>query len=307
MIKVIYASDIDRTLLFSEKYIEEYGLNLDKNELILGEVIDKHNRQTGLNGVTGTIEDNGDATVLRAYFSKKVYTGLNRVNQSKEIEFIPVTSRTDEEYKRVRLGFTPKYAITCNGGHILYNGKLWDEYIEHTDKIRAVNKIDLDAVRNEVEHWELNKTKPKVIGNAIVYFKLSTGEDKAKLNNYISSIVNKYEYLDVKVNRQKVYLECKVLNKGTALNWLRKHIESNQTAQAKVVASGDTVLDLAMLRVADIAIIPEGSELDKIGMWDKREHEHEHEHKFIPHMISKGYIANAEETIREVESLAKSD
>ena len=57
-----------------------------------------------------------------SFITPKTAELLKEVNN--KVILIPTTTRTIEQYERIDLGYgTPKYALVCNGGVLLVNGK----------------------------------------------------------------------------------------------------------------------------------------------------------------------------------------
>lgn len=77
---MIYASDLDRTLIFSHRFLDEH----------------KYNKKIVL------VEDKDGKEI--SYMSELAYNKLQEINNNKDITFIPTTTRSLEEYNRIRLG-----------------------------------------------------------------------------------------------------------------------------------------------------------------------------------------------------------
>lgn len=96
---MIYASDLDRTLIYS---LSAIGVPEDTPGLVPAEVVDGR-------------------TV--SYISQQALATLKEL--AAKIVFMPVTTRTIAQYRRINLfqeTVIPDYAITSNGGNILVNG-----------------------------------------------------------------------------------------------------------------------------------------------------------------------------------------
>ena len=95
MKNVILFSDLDRTIIHSSKFLKE-SINPE------------------------IVEFNKDKKPI-SYMEKEALLLLNEL--SNNLLFIPVTTRSLEQYKRIDLKITPLYYITSNGGIILKNNK----------------------------------------------------------------------------------------------------------------------------------------------------------------------------------------
>ena len=106
---MIFASDLDRTLIYSNRFLNEESLTVPiRNvEVYNGREI--------------------------SYMTEKAIALLREI--ADEMMFIPVTTRTVEQYQRIALfrdEIRPTYAITCNGGVVLNDGKIdehWQDYV----------------------------------------------------------------------------------------------------------------------------------------------------------------------------------
>jgi hydroxymethylpyrimidine pyrophosphatase-like HAD family hydrolase len=235
-ISVIYASDLDRTIIFSDKFI----------------------RENNTKSAYTPVEYKGGKVISN--ISNAVQAELKLLN-SKEtlassVEFIPVTSRSREEYERIDLGFKPKYAIIDNGGTILVNGQpmlVYDAYIqnmaEHSLQQSASILLDI------TEHDDILAKEPKLIDNLFLFWKIA--EEKEKMGDVLINILNEnYPEWDFTRQRRKVYGVPKCFSKQIALRWLW-----GQLGKPYLVVSGDGEMDLPMLTLANKALIPSHSDL----------------------------------------------
>lgn len=230
--KILYATDMDRTMIFSHRFITEYPPV----------------------GSYSIAEVNSSGKVI-SYISDKVEDRLQELKDNSNVMIVPVTTRSMEEYNRINLGFIPKYAITSNGGTVLENGKLmqeWEDYLK--DKI---DKLELMSCGMDLEDLESVDRDSKVIDGKYVFTKT---RDIKKFDEEISMLIIKYTNLNIVRQKDKVYAIPKSFSKAIALRWLQLRFGCDT-----LVASGDSELDLPMLTIADYAIIPEHGDLVKCG------------------------------------------
>src|SRR5690348_3965768 len=100
---MIYASDLDQTLVYSRRALR---IPEDTPGLVPAEWI------------------NGK---LSAFMSAYALERLQSLPQ--DIVFMPVTTRTVEQYRRIHIfqnECIPKYAVTSNGGNIIVDGQVDD-------------------------------------------------------------------------------------------------------------------------------------------------------------------------------------
>lgn len=218
---MIYASDLDRTLIFSKRFIEN---NPTDTKLVCVE-----------------------KSKSESYMATSVLESLKRINDSEHTHFVPVTARSLREYKRISLsGILPEYAITSNGGIILHNGievDKWKEYIES-----HINQIELRTLAYKVGKLKNIYREPKIIDN--VYITIRT-HDYEKLKVELDELMVKYKDYKILVGGDKVSIIPNILGKDKALRWLKDNL-----GESEIIASGDSDFDVPMLNIADIAIIP---------------------------------------------------
>lgn len=165
--------------------------------------------------------------------------------------FLPVTTRSIEQYKRIQFShWQPKYAITSNGGNLLINGsplKEWNDYFIETGKNA---RYALEKAETLLENHPYRILDIKLVDNLFVYTKSSQPEETIKMlkNNLQNEPVKVY------TNFSKIYVVPENLNKGTAL---KKFINDFAPDINKVISAGDSIFDIPLLEAAAYAIFPE--------------------------------------------------
>ena len=229
--KILYATDIDRTLIFSHRFMKEYK---PKDEYIL-------------------VEEKDGKEI--SYMSKKAYNKLQEIYNNPDIIFVPVTTRGIDEYNRINLGIKPKIAVVASGGIILENEKIIEEYDNIIKK--DIDNIDLMQANFDISEMESVGREGKFIENKYVFNKTKN----IKLFDVeISPIMQAHTSLNIIRQRNKVYAIPKSFTKGTAVRWLQHYTKAD-----KLVVSGDSELDLTMLAIADYAVVPKHGDLFKCG------------------------------------------
>ena len=100
---IIFHSDLDNTLIYSYKH--EIGSEKRCVELYRGREL--------------------------SYMTEKSLELLERIRE--RVLFVPTTTRTVEQYDRIRLGTTrAAYALVCNGGVLLENGREDDGWYQES-------------------------------------------------------------------------------------------------------------------------------------------------------------------------------
>ncbi len=226
---MIYASDLDRTLIYSESFLDSYPDSNTPDKLLV------------------------DVSKVCSYIDKNVASYLGYLSKMKEIKFIPVTTRSIQEFKRIRfkeVGINFDYAITSNGGSILYRGKQldkWQEYIKNN-----LDKNELLHIVNYIDSLDIIDYKSKVIDEVYVFSKYRKDLiGSSQVDNEINALGIKYPQYNIFNYKNKLYVIPKSIGKDIALNWIKQYLN-----EEKIIASGDSSFDLPMLAVADKAIIP---------------------------------------------------
>lgn len=229
--KIIYASDLDRTLIFSKRFIDEHPT-------------DASYKPVEYKGVQ-----------IISYMADSVKDGLNHLRNNDKVTFIPVTTRSLEEYSRVNLGFTPEYAIVANGGMILHNGKPledWENYIKN-----KINPMEIIDITNDIQELDSVNYQVKFIDNRYLFFKT---DDKELFDKEIESLIVRYPEFTFTRQVKKCYAIPNHFSKQIALRWVWHKLN-----KPFIIASGDSELDLPMLTLANKAIIPSHGSLIKDG------------------------------------------
>lgn len=226
---MIYASDLDRTLIYS---LGAIGVPENTPGLIPAEIIE---------GKT------------RSYISQQALNQLMDLNT--RIIFIPVTTRTIQQYKRINLfqeTVIPDYAVTSNGGNILIGGVVDKEWRESIGRLVARHSAGADEVRSYIkavvrEDWIISENYCDDL-----FYSFMVYRDQLPLDE-ITNLSDRLYNLGWRVSLQgrKLYAVPAAVNKSDAILHLRRTVRSEP-----MVASGDSLLDKSLLESADYAIAP---------------------------------------------------
>lgn len=224
---MIFATDLDKTMIFNKKYVNE-------------SIIDK----------VQLVETINQSPV--SYMSKSAINKLKEVN--KKIQVIPTTTRSLEEFYNVKTFEFCKYAIVSNGGIILEDNKIMQEWEEHINNILKDYKKDFENIINLLKESGITTSEPKVLDNIFVFSRI---EDKENCIIFLNKIINK-EKFNYCIQRKKLYIIPKEITKANAVNFLKKKLNSNY-----LIVAGDSIMDKDMLDIADLPIVPQHGELYK--------------------------------------------
>ncbi|MGK0467836.1 HAD family hydrolase [Clostridium sp.] len=238
---MIFASDLDSTLIYSTRYC--HTINSDKLF-----PVDFYN--------------NNNCSFITSSIQHK----LEHINES--MLFIPVTTRSPDQYKRMKYFYNvikPKYAIVANGGIILKDGielKGWSD-------ISSTNLKGLVSVKDMIElcsfFLQMNFVNSyKTCEDLFIYSiinedKLANDISKGHIDlNYLEvlrSFCAEYNY-SVSTQGKKVYIVPNCINKYDPIKYIMK-LENIST----LLSAGDSLLDYPLIKNSTYGIIPAHGEL----------------------------------------------
>ncbi|WP_129595849.1 HAD family hydrolase [Anaerophilus nitritogenes] len=261
---MIFASDLDRTLIYSEKFIK--GLSKEKIEVV------ERKKEEPL-----------------SYMTKEAVKNLKKLHE--KILFVPVTTRSIEQYRRIHLlnHMNIKYAITSNGGNILIDGlvdKEWNDFIKRTIKKECVSFKDVFLKFKEIEskEWVIKK---RVADDLFIYYIVNKNYIPKELDSFIKWLEERS--FRVSIQGRKMYFVPKCVSKGKALSYIKE-----REGDKDVIAAGDSLLDIPMLKIADHSISPPHGEIYQI----------KEKIDFIDFTKQKGIFAG-EEILKKVEEISQ--
>lgn len=222
---ILFASDLDNTLIHSYKRTN-----------------------------TGVCVDIKDGRKI-SFMSDKSYDILQIIY--KEVEFLPITTRSLDQYNRLRLlkNNYPKYALTSNGGVLLVDNVIDKKWYKETKSLIKDGMEDLEKSLKILKKDPMITLNGKIIDGLFVF---------AKTKDINFTERNLKEKLDstkviIKKHKDKIYVLPRKLNKGIALKRAKKILGYDF-----VIAAGDSLFDVPMLQHSNIPIIPlsRGNDLD---------------------------------------------
>ena len=183
-----------------------------------------------------------------SFISEKTHDLLKKV--SEKMTIIPTSTRTEEQYKRIDLdiGIVP-YALVCNGGVLLVNGKRDREwYLESLQMIRN-SRPEMEKAQQILAGDSRRKFELRFLDELFIFTKCEKPEEvvedlQAKLTTKL---------VDVFHNGEKVYVVPVNLSKGMAVRRLRKRLQP-----AYIIAAGDSEFDVSMVEESDLGLVPAG-------------------------------------------------
>lgn len=200
-----------------------------------------------------------------SYITDNAFMNMDAIN--KLAAFVPVTTRTEAQYKRI---FVPgvindpnvsqtQYAVTTNGAKILVNGvpdMRWRDFImsefEHASvaSIAEVREyLELFAGISGVERW---RDAEGVFFTAIVKPELLPKAALKKASEWMSE-----RNWKISAQGKKIYFIPGFITKGAAFREVVSRIGADYT-----ISAGDSLLDISLFEASDIALRPRHGELE---------------------------------------------
>lgn len=228
---MIFASDLDRTLIYSNSFLKP-----EIEDII---VVEKKDDQ------------------ILSHMTNKSLELLDLINQ--KILFIPTTTRSMEQYKRISIfsgSIRPRYAIVSNGGIIIHDDEIdsnWHSII----KSRFEEIPNLQAVMKQCQTFLQGEyiKSCKCCDDMFIYAVLKDNRFNPCILEEMKDSCSSSGYT-VTRNGRKIYIVPSFINKWEAI----KHVMELEN-ETKLIAAGDSLLDLDMLMNADFGIIPIHGEL----------------------------------------------
>lgn len=242
---MIYASDLDRTLIFSERFISENKVSKKNLTLV-------------------------DECSLNSYISNNVAKMISHIVSEGTVRFIPVTTRSTEQFKRIqfrKVGIPIEYAIVANGGVILHQGerlKDWEDYLN----TQMPDSDSFEAIISAFNSIDSIDYKTKTVDERFIFTKCKDSTDaKASVKIEVDEIKKDFPHFGFYMYNNKVYAIPKCFGKDITLNWLKHRLNED-----RILSSGDSSFDIPMLSTSDFRVVPDhcsiGSEdLRKLGVF----------------------------------------
>lgn len=164
---------------------------------------------------------------------------------TKKILFVPVTTRSIEQYNRIEWleGTKPKFAVVSNGANLLENGEINSKWRQ--DFYKFIQPYE-NELQRQLEKFlqDKNFTVCRIVDESFLFLKCS---DDAEIISVAEKIQADTDLI-VEYSGRKIYLFPPKLNKGEAILKLKENFEPEKT-----FAAGDSNIDVPMLNFADVA------------------------------------------------------
>jgi hydroxymethylpyrimidine pyrophosphatase-like HAD family hydrolase len=228
---MLFCSDLDQTLIYSRKSFRlSPGVPVPAVQLI-----ETHNGQD---------------------ISFMTDSGIQRLQQlATTSSFVPVTTRSVEQYQRIILfqaRLIPPFAIMSNGGNILVDGKIdqaWNQHIRLKVAQTSLAAASVIARFQEIrdDAWA---SRERMVDGLFYYYLVERSQLPLEELAIFAQWAQAQNWC-VSLQGRKLYIVPAAINKADAVYYIKDILQENL-----VVAAGDSLLDIGMLKQADWAIAP---------------------------------------------------
>lgn len=216
MRKILLACDLDNTLIHSHRHKREGDICV---ELLRG--------------------------AEQGFMCRRAYDSL--LNLSERVELLPITTRSVEQFERIKLpeGCYNR-AVTTNGAILIEKGRQNEEWRERNLSYASELMPLMRELLSELE-GDSRLNVARIVDEVYLYISC---KDSTYVGDYMDSY-SSIKDLDIMASGRKIFFLPPKINKGIALSEIVKGGD-----YSLVAAAGDSSIDLSMLEVADHAIIP---------------------------------------------------
>ncbi|GGS73964.1 HAD family hydrolase [Streptomyces griseoviridis] len=236
---VLVASDLDRTLIYSAAALHLTGPDEDAPRLLCVEVYEGKPLSYMTETAAGLLAELAATTL-----------------------FVPTTTRTRAQYRRISLpGPPPRYAICANGGHLLVDGETDTDW--HTrvtarlaDECAPLAEVREHLLRTADPVWvRKHRTAEDLFAYLVLDRDLLPGQWVKELAGWAGE-----RGWTVSLQGRKLYAVPAPLTKSAAVREVAR-----RTGAAPTLAAGDSLLDTDLLLAADRGWRPGHGELADAG------------------------------------------
>ncbi|MGW1229756.1 HAD family hydrolase [Streptomyces sp. NPDC002530] len=237
----LVASDLDRTLIYSAAALQLPMPDPDAPRLLC-------------------VETYGGKPL--SYVTERAAGLLTELSSDPATVFVPTTTRTREQYGRIRLPGPPaRYAICANGGHLLVDGVPDRDWQRRVAALLAEECAPLTEIRAHLiaaadPAWLL---KERVAEDLFAYLVVDREALPADWTKELAAWAGPRGWT-VSLQGRKVYVVPRPLTKSAAMREVAR-----RTGAALTLAAGDSLLDADLLLAADRAWRPGHGELADAG------------------------------------------
>lgn len=232
---ILFGSDLDRTLIYSKVFTDPLE-EKSQDEIQLIETLE--GREI-------------------SFMTKKAMKLLKHLQD--RVLFVPVTTRTIDQYKRITFiaqELKPKYAVVSNGGNILLDGEPIPAWQHSMKQQMEDESIPYESIKKMMKSFRGKWILKERCADDFFHYMI-VDRDKAPLQEIEAfGEEAKTQGWSVSLQGRKLYFVPTCINKGKALQAIAKW-----EGKERILAAGDSLLDLPMLDKAHIGLIPTHGEI----------------------------------------------
>lgn len=231
MKKILFMCDIDNTLLYSYKHKKEGDVCVE---------ILKDKKQ--------------------GFTSPRTLELLKQVTALDNVEMIPLTTRSVEQYSRIDFGEgRPKAALVTNGTLLLEGDKLNEEWWMQSLESTMPHKAEIERMFKMLEPSD-SFIRVRIVDEMYLFVYCAEGISPLAMTEQLKVLTS----LNVQCAGKKIYLFPPAADKGVATKRMAERVNADY-----IVAAGDSPIDLPMLTLADISIIPNDEKMTSQSYKDR--------------------------------------
>lgn len=218
---ILFASDLDNTLIHSYK-------KADSNDICV---------------------EYKDEKAL-SYMTPYAYKLLEKLNNRMDIVFAPLTTRSSEQYERIKLfkDTVPELALSANGGILYENGKKSQNWFNESKDLISDCYSEFEKGMDYFRDDDYVCFEIRLVDELFVFTRSSAPlTTKIVLESILD--LSKVGVYNV---GEKMYIFPNILTKGRAVRRLKENFSFEE-----VICAGDSEFDISMLNTADCALCPE--------------------------------------------------
>lgn len=232
---VMFASDLDRTLIYSANSMLLQGEDHEAPPMVVTEVY---------NGAP------------LSYMTQRAQHLLEEITERSV--FVPVTTRTRAQFTRVQLpGRGRGYAVTTNGAVIIHNGEVDEDWRQHINRSLQGGCAPLNEIMKQLARLTRHggvlrvHSAEDVFSYAIVDRKALPEEELQRLDLWCG-----LRGWSTSLQGRKLYCVPHSITKEAAVAEIRRRTNADA-----LITAGDSLLDAGLLEMADLAFRPAHGEL----------------------------------------------
>ncbi len=178
----------------------------------------------------------------QSYMLKTTFESLVQLSN---LSLVPVSTRTEPQYRRLSYmdAMHVKYAIICNGGKLLVDGKEDEAWTKETINLASSGIDDMESAIAILSEC----CRSSEIHRPEIYMCYVTTDMPDAVCNEVSGKIN-MRNIDVQHDHRKVYLFTRGVDKGYAIRRFKKRFNVRY-----IFSAGDSIMDIPMLNEADYA------------------------------------------------------